>query len=82
MCPKWIRLTPEEASEYPNPDVSRTGCGTCAICHGRTILYLVHVSEGEGEAFCIRCGEEVDAPMICIDQCRLDRVKAPRRGGY
>ena len=82
MCPKWIRLTPEEASEYPNPDVSRTGCGKCTICSGRTILYLVHVSEGEGEAFCVRCGGEVDVPMICIDQCRLDRVKATRRACY
>jgi hypothetical protein len=74
MCRKWIRLTPEEAEEYVHPDCSRTGYGNCPVCLGRTILYLVHVPEGEGEALCIRCGKDVDAPMICVDQCRIDRI--------
>ena len=75
MCRKWIRLTPEEVEEYAHPNRSVTGYGNCPVCCGRTMLYLVHVEPGDGEALCIRCGKDVDAPMICIDQCRQDRVQ-------
>jgi len=65
-CRRWLPLTNVELLEHYD-GIYHTVYGMCTQegCHSTTQLYLLHVEQGMGEAYCYRCDKDVDIKFVC-----------------